>query len=574
MSTGKQTPLGINADSGQLQNSGFYINPTVVSYMGISKTNSLYTFGKMIQETCLRVLTWAIHDAFNRSAVNGSAGWQAVSNGAWGSFMNSHAIWSGTNDSSTVKNRYVTVNFASTGYYTFNMAADNRMNVMLDYERPIAIGVNTSTSTVSVTRYIYAGNHAITMIITNDSSGGPAGGALQIVNSSGSEIFSSSAGMPVAVVNGATVSSDNYDDLITIGKDLIPALGNSPPNTFVNYDPSKRWPGFATTGYFLVEDPSEEQGQSQTAHWLGWNVSNTNKSITQWGYYRLFPLQAWNEFNWNGEPLASGMPEYKDFTSSFLTADQFVNYTNVGINSFEEAPRFLKGTYSNMNDLISADVSGISLATKDFGSDLIALGRAIDLTKIQIFGMPSVLLQTIKQNKILTQSLSFALLAAGLTLNEINEIADGILTPVPKTKEQQIYGAFNIITGRDLTDILYALNCKTKGLETLADLLNIKKMLPTSYQSLTVPLYNASPGPTNSKTYYPVYNGDAVNNRIQSPEVIAQVGEIIPAGAPPVNLDPATVAGQSTSPNFSINSGGGVSTKTFWLNSLGNEQFK
>jgi hypothetical protein len=35
-----------------------------------------------------------------------------------------------------------------------------------------------------------------------------------------------------------------------------------------------------------------------------------------------------------------------------------------------------------------------------------------------------------------------------------------------------IYGAFLIITGIDLDEILISLNCKTIGLETLADLLN------------------------------------------------------------------------------------------------------
>lgn len=534
MSTNKETPLGINITSSTLQNLGFHINPVAQSYMGTSKINSSYVPGKIINDTCLKQLTYAINHAYNNSASAGTVEWHTVSDSAWSSFMNSYAIWSGNNTEITSKVYYATVNFPSTGYYTFYMQADNYMNVILDYDTPISIGVDSFTTSVEVKMRIDSGNHDIAMAITNNTSGGPAGGALRILNSSGSEVWNSATGMPISVVNGSRVSTDNYNALISIGKGVIPSLGNSPPYTYTNNDPAKKWWGQATATYYLLEDPLEAQGQSQTATWIPYDLSNTNKSVTQWGYYRLFALQAWNEFNYNGEPDGSNMPEYKDFTSSFLSFDSFVNLTNSSINAFNQGPEFLKGIYSNMNDLISGDITGVSLATRTFGQDCITLGRAIDLTKLQTFGLPSVLLQTIKQNKILTDSLSLALLTSGLSINEINNIANGLVNPVSKAQEQKIYAAFLIILGQDLAEILFALNCKTQGLETLADLLNIKKLFPNSYQTLTVPIYNVNPGPTNSKTYYPIFDSNGVSPRLETPQVLEQVGEIIPPGPPPI----------------------------------------
>ena len=407
--SGKQTPLGVNVNGSLLQNKGFHINPIAQGYMGISKTNSDYSFGSVVSATCLRMLTWAINDAYLR-------------------------------------------------------------------------GVADSGSTKTVTNTV-------------------------------------------------------YNNLIHIGTSTVPALGNTPPSSYARVDPSGRWLAAgtpATTGYSIAGDV----GQGQAASWLPYYVSNPNVSVTQWGYIRLMALQAWNEFNWNGIPDGSGMPEYKDFLASFLSSDGFVNYSNTAINAMQDSKTFLMGTYSSMDDLISADITGVSLTTAAFRQDCITAGKVIDLSKIQSFGLPSVLLQTIRKNNAMSQSLSVALLSAGLLSSEIDDIAKGTASTITTQQQQQIYGAFLIIVGQDLQDVLIPLNCKTLGLNSLADLLNIKKLFPNSYKSLTVPIYNAVPGPTNSKTYYPIFQEEAVNVRLETPVVKAQVGTIIPPGPPPIVPSP------------------------------------
>lgn len=359
------------------------------------------------------------------------------------------------------------------------------------------------------------------------------------------------------VVATSPAGSSTYDNLISIGSNVCAALGNSKPPTYNTTDPADglvpvdtpywyydNYP--ATTGYAIsgngyssagTVDTTNTAGQGQEASWLPYDMTNPNNSITQWGFIRCYALQSWNEFNWNGGTGNVGSPlsdaQYKNFTQSFDTAAGFASTNNTNICLLANAPEYLKGVYSNMNDLTSADILGVSLS-ECFGTDCIAAGRVIDLSNIDKFGLPSILLQTIYKNHAMTQSLNVALLSSGLAPDDVINICNNSLPSISVEQEQQIYGSFLVIVGNDLRDILVPLNCQTQGLETLADLLNIKKLFPCSYQSITVPVYNITPGPTNSKTYYPVYENETVSARINSPTIAEQVGTIVPAGDPPI----------------------------------------
>jgi hypothetical protein len=67
--TGKNSPLGVNVTGDYMNNTGFNINPVAQSYMGTSKKNNTYSFGSCVSGTCLRLLTWAINDAYTRGVV-------------------------------------------------------------------------------------------------------------------------------------------------------------------------------------------------------------------------------------------------------------------------------------------------------------------------------------------------------------------------------------------------------------------------------------------------------------------------------------------------------------------------
>jgi uncharacterized membrane protein YgcG len=302
------------------------------------------------------------------------------------------------------------------------------------------------------------------------------------------------------------VNTATYNNLIAIGSTTIPALGNSKAPTF-------NWTGYP--------------------NWAS-DYTKSNE-VTRWGYVRLFALQGYNEFNYN-----NGLPAYKDFLSGFMAASSFIETSNKAIMSMTNSQEFLDGTYSNMNDLISADIAGISLATSVFGRDLITSGKAINLAKISTFGLPSNLLETLQQYNCITKDVSLAILASGLQLDELSQLLSNI-SSATKEQERRLYGAFNLIVGDSLNDVLVTLNCKTRGVESLADLLNPQKLFPNSYQTLTVPVYNTTRAPTNSKTYYPIYSNGSVNGNLNSPLVTTQIGTQTPTGTPPITPTQITV---------------------------------
>lgn len=331
---------------------------------------------------------------------------------------------------------------------------------------------------------------------------------------------------------GVGVDTATYANLISIGSTTIPALGNSKPSTYTwigpvnSGDPTSlaaqaiSWYPYtatSTTNTYPSTSPTPRQ-------WSDLTATTYTPDITQWGWIRLFALQACYEFNWNNSPAASSVA-YKDFLSSFQTSSGFLEQSNSTINTLSNASTFLENTYSNNNDLITADITGVNLATTAFGNDLIASGKAIDLSTIDTFGLPSNLLMTLKKYNAVTGSLTYAIVSSGISSSDLTSIMSG--TKPTSYQEQQLYGAYSIITGADLANILVPLNCSTSGITSLVDLLNPLKLFPNSYQSLTVPVYNSQPSATNSKTYYRVYSGDGVNlTQLTLPGVVASTGVV------------------------------------------------
>lgn len=420
--SGKQSPLGVNVlgsllnGHGNSTNSTFQINPIAQSYYGTSTNNNDYTPGKIVNDTCLKWITYALKEAWNRTPMNGVSG---------------------------------------------------------------------------------------------------------------------------------EITNAVYDNMLNIGQGSIAALGNSKPPTYQIEDPSGEWTqanGPANMGFAI--DSNVDHGQA--ASWMPWNSTNANNNeVTKWGWIRAMALQAYNEFYYNasvtyptpGDYTTGNIdtnPSYKDFVSSFNIADSFVDYNNKAILAVQNSQTFLQGTYSNQNDLISADISGVSLSSRAFGQDLLNLGRAVDLSLIAKFGLPSALLQTIKKNNAVTQLLNVALLSSGLSANEISTISSNTVLPVSREQEQKLYGAFLAVNGSSLEEILIILNCRLKNLTSLADLLNIKKIFPISYKTLTVPIYNTDSGPTNSKTYYLLFVDDQLNPQLTSPKVVETVGTVTIPSTPPI----------------------------------------
>ena len=378
---------------------------------------------------------------------------------------------------------------------------------------------------------------------------------------------------------GGNISNATYKNLISISgnNNECYALGNSIPPTYVIKDPSGVWTddtdptkskayeyGLDTTPPSATSGPANagysETGtvdQQQNATW--WDpyndVTNTNVGVTQWGYARLHALQAWNEFNWHGKTGTGATVDYQDFCSSFLQAQGYIEGQNAPIYASEDAQTFGEGSFSNMNDLITADIAGVNLSLQNFGIDLENLGGLFDPRRLDRFGFPSTLLRQLYEGGGITEDLNLSLAAAGLTANQIAKISSGTAQTVTIGQEKQIYGAFLLVFGQNLRNCIASLSpasilrvaddpnkAEATQLRTLADCLDIQRLFPNSWPSMTVPVYNNELGlPTNSKTYYLLYNDGSVstlrgsvNAVLDSTAIKTRIGTIVCEGQPPI----------------------------------------
>jgi hypothetical protein len=279
---------------------------------------------------------------------------------------------------------------------------------------------------------------------------------------------------------GSTVTQATYDSLLAMGSS-IPALANSKPST---YSPA-----------YTAE-------------------------TTSYGFLRMIALQANNEFKFNNGT-------YSDFVSSFTMATGYKSMLNKQINTLVNGKSFLDGTYSNMDDLISSDITNVNLATVYWGQDLINTGRCINLSMIDKFGTPSVLLLSMRNSNGLTKRVNEELVSAGLEISIILQLLTGTYTPTT-SEESKIYTAFTQIVDTDLKDVLIPLNVQTKNITMLADLLNPRKLFPNSYISLTVPKYNTTGSPTNSKIFHLLYANNGLNEQLKKMNYGTRLIGIIP----------------------------------------------
>jgi hypothetical protein len=114
---------------------------------------------------------------------------------AWCQFMNDYAVWGPFSPFTT------TINFPTTGVYTFAFAVDNFGNVQVDGVQVVASSNFDSVTYGNVT--INSGNRTVRVFATN--TGGPAGVAVRILKPDLSELTNS---RNYTVSNGLTATSD------------------------------------------------------------------------------------------------------------------------------------------------------------------------------------------------------------------------------------------------------------------------------------------------------------------------------------------------------------------------------
>ena len=246
-----------------------------------------------------------------------------------------------------------------------------------------------------------------------------------------------------------------------------------------------------------------------------------------------------------------GNGSFGNFAQAFGAAQGYISLTNYIINSVFNANStdYLGPTFTNMTNLITADISQVNLAFPAFGADLALTGDLIDFVNIDRFGTPAVLLhQLAVKGNILngsTPAVTAALQAQGLTDQNIADLVnlnqqslfnpDGLTANQFDRLQKAAYPGLLAVTGADLQTVLDILNCTLPNITTMGDLLNPVKIFPTSFSSLTLPTPNGpvliydTAGSVNS-VIEPVLNSGSI-----TPTGCDDLGKIIPTAQAAAN---------------------------------------
>lgn len=178
-----------------------------------------------------------------------------------------------------------------------------------------------------------------------------------------------------------------------------------------------------------------------------------------------------------------------DVSKLAQAVNQAVAYTEQStelINSAINSQTYLADTFTSMNSMITGEITNVNLAIGPFSTDLINLGRLIDLKNLNNFGSPLALTQQLYSIAGVNPTVSSAFVVAGVSTDIVLNITNPTVS-VADSAQRLMYQAMTTITGSELTQILSVLGVTTEGITTMADLLNPVKLFPNSFQSLTAP---------------------------------------------------------------------------------------
>ena len=193
-----------------------------------------------------------------------------------------------------------------------------------------------------------------------------------------------------------------------------------------------------------------------------------------------------------------GSGNYRVFVQAFQTALGFASVTNQVILSTCNSSDYLGPTFDSMEDLISGDIAKVTLAYTDFGNDLLQTGNLLNFDPIDLLGTPAGLLASISQQGNMvngtTPAIRDALLAQGLTDLDITDLVNDnrqdLFNPNGLTQnefdrlQKLAYPALCNIKDADLQDSLQILGVTTPNVNALCELLDPKKIFPTSFPAL------------------------------------------------------------------------------------------
>jgi hypothetical protein len=307
------------------------------------------------------------------------------------------------------------------------------------------------------------------------------------VSSYNSITFVSNLNSAIAAAPGFGISANIVTTLKTLASNACPALGSSVPGSYAGMN---------------VLLPVSEPG----------------------GFGNLVA---------NNAAMYLGDGSVDKFCQIFQIAAGYRQSANDLICSAVNATTYLGPTFTTMNDLITGQLTAANLALKCFGADVAKSGNLLNLGKLDDFGTPASVLQQISEQAGITSGtlscIATKLAEFGLTQSDIILLATpeaSERTPTENefnTLQKRAYAAMVAIDGDCLTYALDILDAVIPNIANLGDLLDLKKVFPTSWPSMTVistapntvidPNTPPSPGSTSILIFEP---DGAVNPAVQA----------------------------------------------------------
>lgn len=305
-------------------------------------------------------------------------------------------------------------------------------------------------------------------------------------------------------------TQDTLISLLSIGASVCPALGNSIPE-----EPVGNYP-YLNSEYLV--------------NYLG---SADGSTVDPSGFSNLVE-QTCSAYLGNGDAGS--------FAQGFVAVQGYIATTNRYINSSVNANQYLGPMFTNMDDLVTGNISSMTTDLPKFGVDLANQGNLWNMGKLELYGTPAGLIQQISALAGIrgrtVPDLQNAMIGVGLTTNNIADLVNdnrvGLnkptgLTPNEFDKLQLLaYNAITMVTGDALAQILDILEVTTPGIDSLDDLLNPVVMFPLSYASLQTPSPNGAVPIFNSTGSVNSNIAPIVNTYLPSASGCDELGKIIP----------------------------------------------
>ena len=277
-------------------------------------------------------------------------------------------------------------------------------------------------------------------------------------------------------VTQSYATESTLQSLLTIGTNDCAALGNSIPAAYTNLD-------------YVVS-------------------AADGTSLAPFGFTGLIEQ--------TGEAYL-GTNDVGQFCQGFMAVQGYINTVNKFINSAVNAQSYLGPTFTDMDALITNNISRVNANFEGYANDLYQQGQLWNPANMALYGTPAGLLQQLaavgRFKGGFFGDLQLALTTSGMSSADIQQLLRGQeqLTSTEFNRLQLLaYQAMTTVQGDTLQQVMSILDVTLPNIQTMADLLNPVKTYPRSYSTMNVPA---------GATWQPIFSPGASVNLALAPVV-------------------------------------------------------